>query len=136
MGQETNKHLDKRKVKSRKWIWTGHVSRIRDNRRTSCITTGTPYEWTRSRGRPARDGDVQQTPTAGNRLAERSARYGYIWKNTLMPLPNHRTMRLHTSSKTTLTSMPTSLQYWLVYLITLNNLCHLPAKNYTYGDAH
>ena len=41
-------------VGRRKWTWTGHVSRIRDNRWTLRITTWKPYEMKRPRGRPAR----------------------------------------------------------------------------------
>ena len=41
-------------VRRRKWIWAGHVSRIRDTRRTLRITTWKPYERKRPKGRPAR----------------------------------------------------------------------------------
>ena len=41
-------------VRIRKWTWAGHVSRIRDNRRTLRIITGKPYEKKRPGGRPAR----------------------------------------------------------------------------------
>ena len=41
-------------VRGRKWTWAGHVSRTRDNRWTSRITTWKLYEGKRSRGRPAR----------------------------------------------------------------------------------
>ena len=41
-------------VRRRKWTWTGHVSRIQDNRLTLCVTTWKPYERKRPRGRPVR----------------------------------------------------------------------------------
>ncbi|MEG7521837.1 MAG: hypothetical protein M3H12_01875, partial [Chromatiales bacterium] len=41
-------------VRRRKWTWAGHISRIRDYRWTSRITTWKPYDGKRSRGRPAR----------------------------------------------------------------------------------
>ena len=40
-------------VRRRKWTWAGHVSRIRDNRWTLCITTWKPYERNTPRGKPA-----------------------------------------------------------------------------------
>ena len=38
-------------VRSRKWTWAGHVSRIRDNRWTLRISTWKPYGRKRPRGR-------------------------------------------------------------------------------------
>ena len=61
-GQK-NKYMGMRKtkvtyvieqVRRRKWTWTGHVSRIRDNRWTLRITIWKPHERKRPRGRPAR----------------------------------------------------------------------------------
>lgn len=41
-------------VRRLKWSWAGHISRLRDNRWTSRITTWRPYDGKRSRGRPAK----------------------------------------------------------------------------------
>ena len=37
-----------------KWSWAGHISRLKDDRWTKCITTWKPYERKRLRGRPAK----------------------------------------------------------------------------------
>ena len=41
-------------VRRRRWTWTVHVSRIRDNQWTLRIATSKSYEMTRHRRRPAR----------------------------------------------------------------------------------
>ena len=44
-GREKNTWVrEKTKVPDVMWTWVGHVSRIRDNRWTLCITTWKPYE--------------------------------------------------------------------------------------------
>ena len=61
-GQKTNIWVRKKtkvthvieQVRRRNWTWAGHVSRIRDNRWTLCITTWKPYERKRHRGGPVR----------------------------------------------------------------------------------
>lgn len=39
-------------VRQMKWRWAGHISRMRDNRWTYCITNWRPYDGIRRRGRP------------------------------------------------------------------------------------
>ena len=43
-----------KQVRRRQWTWAGHVSRTRENRWISRITTWKMYEMKRPRGRPAR----------------------------------------------------------------------------------
>ena len=61
-------------VGTRKWIWAGHVSSIRDSRWTLRITTWKPYERERPRGRPEirwRDElDVYWKDTIWQRIAQ------------------------------------------------------------------
>ena len=59
----------------RKWIWAEHVSRVQDNRWTSCITIWKPYEGKQSWKDQRDDGERwTRQVLEGHHLAEDSAR--------------------------------------------------------------
>ena len=66
------------KARRRKWTWAGHVSRIRDNRWTLCITIWKPYESKRPRGKPSKHQRQTRRLMEGYHLAEDKDRQ--MWK--------------------------------------------------------
>ena len=67
-------------VRRRKWTWTGHFSRIRDNGWTQHITTGKPYERKRPRGRPARRWRDELDDYWNGNIWQRIAQDRQMWK--------------------------------------------------------
>ena len=67
-------------IRRQKWTWAGHISRLRDNRWTSRITTWRPYEGKRSRGRPARRWRDELDEYWKGTIWQRIAQDRQIWK--------------------------------------------------------
>ena len=79
-SRKTNTRVTKRQRSQTKWIWAGHVSRIRDNRWTLCITTWKPYERKRPRGRPARGWRDELDDYWMGTIWQRIAQVRQMWK--------------------------------------------------------
>ena len=78
-----------------KWSWAGHISRLKDDRRTKRITTWKPYGRKRLRGRPAKRWRETIWMSIGMKPPGREQhKIGKLGNKMLRPSPNHGTVRL------------------------------------------
>ena len=77
-------------IRSRKWTWAGHVSRIRDNRWTLRYTTWKTYERKIPRGRPVTRWRDEQDDYWKGAIWQRIAQDRQMWKHHAEPFAQPR----------------------------------------------
>ena len=67
-------------VRKMKWSWAGHINRLKDDRRTSRVTTWRPYDKKRRQGRPAKRWRDDLDKYWSDTIWQRKAQDRVIWR--------------------------------------------------------
>ena len=77
-----------------KWSWAGHINRLKEDRWTSCVTTGDHMTRKDVKGDQPSGGETTWTNTGATRYGRGQHKTGSFGDDMLRPSPNHGTQRL------------------------------------------